>query len=77
MGPQVSLRDATPSGGMCPQAMVVTLIGCGTRRVLAARAASSAVSEQALWEQMVTTLQSGARHVTTPGLRAGRQDDHC
>jgi len=57
--PQVSLRYATPSGGTCPQARVVTLIGCGTRRVLAARAGSYAVSEQALWDQMVTTLQPG------------------
>ena len=55
--PAVSLRYATPSGGSCPQARVVTLVGCGTRRVLAARVGSSAVSEQVLWDQMVTTLQ--------------------
>jgi hypothetical protein len=57
--PQVAARYATPSGGSCPQARVVTLIGCGTRRVLAARPGSCAVSEQALWDQMVTALQPG------------------
>jgi hypothetical protein len=57
--PQVAARYATPSGGSCPQARVVTLVECGTRRVLAARAGSSALSEQALWDQMVTTLQPG------------------
>jgi hypothetical protein len=57
--PQVSLRYATPSGGTCPQARVVTLIRCGTRRVLAAQIGSYAVSEQALWDRMVTTLQPG------------------
>jgi len=57
--PQVAARYATPSGGTCPQARTVTLIGCGTRQVMAARVGSCAVSEQALWDQMVTTLQPG------------------
>jgi hypothetical protein len=57
--PQMSLRYATPSGGRCPQARVVTLVVCGTRRFLAARVGSYAVSEQSLWDQMVTTLQPG------------------
>lgn len=56
---QVSIRYATPSGGKCPQARVVTLIGCGTRRVTAARVGSCAVSEQALWDQLVDALQPG------------------
>jgi hypothetical protein len=57
--PQVAARYATPSGGKCPQARAVTLIRCGTRQVLAAQIGSYAVSEQALWDQMVTTLQPG------------------
>ena len=52
----VSARYATPSGGACPQARVVTLVGCGTRRVLAAEQDSCAVSEQALWDRMVDAL---------------------
>ena len=40
-------RFATPSGGRFPQARVVTLVACGTRRVLAAALDSCAVSEQA------------------------------
>jgi hypothetical protein len=57
--PAMSVRYATPSGGRCPQARVVTLVVCGTRRILAARVGSYEVSEQALWDQMVTTLQPG------------------
>lgn len=57
--PQVAQRYATPTGGDCPQARVVTLVGCGTRKVMAARAGSYTTSEQALWDQMVDTLQPG------------------
>lgn len=57
--PQVSQRYATPTGGDCPQARVVTLVACGTRRVLAARAGSYTTSEQQLWDQMVTALTPG------------------
>ena len=57
--PQVAVRYATPSGGTCPEARVVTLVGCGTRKVLAARVGSYAVSEQVLWDRTVTTLQPG------------------
>lgn len=52
-------RFATPSGGRFPQARVVTLVVCGTRRVLAAVADSCAVSEQRLWDRLVTHLQPG------------------
>jgi hypothetical protein len=55
----VAQRYAIPSGGSCPQARVVTLVGCGTRRVLAAEQDSYAVSEQALWDRMVTALTPG------------------
>jgi len=52
-------RFATPSGGRFPQARLVTLVACGTRRVLAAEAGSCAVSEQRLWDRLVTQLRPG------------------
>jgi len=52
-------RYATPSGGRFPQARVVTVVACGTRRVLAAEVGSCAVSEQRLWDRLVTCLQPG------------------
>lgn len=52
-------RFATPSGGHYPQARVVTLVVCGTRRVIAAVLDSIAVSEQALWDRLVTRLTPG------------------
>jgi hypothetical protein len=52
-------RFATPSGGRYPQARVVTLVVCGTRRVLAAVLDSCAVSEQALWDRLVARLTPG------------------
>lgn len=52
-------RFATPSGGRYPQARVVTLVACGTRRVLAAEVDSSAVSEQRLWDRLVVQLRPG------------------
>jgi hypothetical protein len=52
-------RFATPSGGRFPQARVVTLVACGTRRVLAAVLDSCAVSEQALWDRLVARLRPG------------------
>jgi hypothetical protein len=52
-------RFATPSGGRFPQARVVTLVACGTRRVLAAVVDSCAVSEQRLWDRLVTHLRPG------------------
>jgi hypothetical protein len=55
----VRARYATPSGGRFPQVRVVTLVACGTRRVLAAVLDSCAVSEQALWDRLVTRLQPG------------------
>ena len=42
----IAAEFATPSGGRFPQARLVTLIGCGTRWVIAARLGSSALSEQ-------------------------------
>jgi len=55
----IKQRYATPSGGRYPQARVVTLVACGTRRVLAAQFDSCAVSEQRLWDRLVPCLQPG------------------
>jgi Transposase DDE domain/Insertion element 4 transposase N-terminal len=52
-------RFATPSGGRFPQVRVVTLVACGTRRVLCAVLDSAAVSEQALWDRLVPALGVG------------------
>ena len=52
-------RFATPSGGRFPQARVVTVVACGTRRVLAAQVDSCQVSEQVLWDRLVADLQPG------------------
>jgi hypothetical protein len=56
---EVAERFATPSGGRFPQARVVTLVACGTRRVLAAAVDSSGVSEQALWDRIAGQLRPG------------------
>lgn len=56
---QVRARFATPSGGRFPQARVVTVVACGTRRVLAARIDSCQVSEQVLWDRLVADLEPG------------------
>jgi hypothetical protein len=56
---QVRARFATPSGGRFPQVRVVTLVACGTRRVLAAEMDSCGVSEQRLWDRLVGRLQPG------------------
>ena len=56
---QIRERYATPSGGRFPQARVVTLVVCGTRRVLGAVLDSCALSEQALWDRMVGQLRPG------------------
>ncbi|HET8659488.1 MAG TPA: IS4 family transposase [Micromonosporaceae bacterium] len=50
---------AVPRGGRFPQARLLTHIACGTRRVLAAQAGSSAVSEQALTDQLLSSLGRG------------------
>jgi hypothetical protein len=59
----IRARFATPSGGRFPQARVVTLVVCGTRRILAAVTDSCAVSEQAMWDRLVTRLTPGTLHL--------------
>jgi hypothetical protein len=61
-------RFATPSGGRFPQARVVTLVVCGTRRVLAAVLDSCAVSEQALWDRLVAQLTPGTLNLADRGF---------
>jgi DDE family transposase/transposase IS4-like protein len=56
---QIQARFATPAGGRFPQARVVTLVACGTRRVLAAEVDSCGVSEQRLWDRLVSQLAPG------------------
>jgi hypothetical protein len=56
---EMRARFATPSGGRFPQVRVVTLVACGTRRVLAAQIDSCQISEQVLWDRLVTDLQPG------------------
>ena len=57
--PEITTQFATPTGGRFPQARLVTLASCGTRRVRAAALDSSAVSEQALVDQLTDALGPG------------------
>jgi hypothetical protein len=50
---------ATPTDGRFPQARLITLVACGTRRVLSAETGSSALSEQVLWDRMSAQLTLG------------------
>jgi hypothetical protein len=50
---------AVPSGGRYPQARLVTLVTCGTRRVRAAALGSYLTSEQALVDRLITDLDPG------------------
>jgi hypothetical protein len=50
---------ATPTGGCYPQARVVTLTACGTRKVRAAAVGSYATSEQELVDTLVEALTPG------------------
>jgi hypothetical protein len=66
-------RFATPSGGRFPQVRVVTLVACGTRRVLGAVLDSCAVSEQALWDRLVGQLRVGTVNLADRNLCATRR----
>jgi hypothetical protein len=57
--PENAAAFAVPSGGRFPQARLVTLAACGTRRVLAGAADSSALSEQHLVDQLAGALHRG------------------
>jgi hypothetical protein len=60
----IKARFAVPSGGRFPQVRVVTLVACGTRRVLAAVLDTCALSEQALWDRLVGALQPGTLNLS-------------
>ena len=55
----IAEQFAVPAGGSLPQARLVTLVTCGTHRVIAAATESIAVSEQALVDQLGTALRPG------------------
>ena len=57
--PEIAAEFAIPSGGRFPQARLVTLASCGTRRVRAAAVDSCAVSEQALVDRLADALAPG------------------
>src|SRR5664280_2830796 len=50
-------RFATPSGGRFPQARVVTLVECATRRIKGAQVDSCGLSEQRLWDRLVAVMK--------------------
>ena len=52
-------RFATPSGGRFPQARVVTLVECATRRIKGAQVDSCGLSEQRLWDRLVAVMKPG------------------
>ena len=55
----IAAQFAVPSGGRYPQARLVTLVSCGTRRVRAAALGSYATSEQELVDQLTDALAPG------------------
>jgi len=61
---EIRERYATPRGGRFPQARIVTLVVCGTRRVLGAVVDSCARSEQALWDELVNLLAPGTLNLS-------------
>jgi Insertion element 4 transposase N-terminal/Transposase DDE domain len=56
---EVRAEFATPTGGRHPQARVVTLTGCGTRKVRAAALSSYATSEQELFDTIADQVGPG------------------
>jgi hypothetical protein len=56
---EIATVFATPSGGRFPQARLVTLVSCGTRRVRAAALGSCGDSEQALVDGLRGALAPG------------------
>lgn len=58
----------TPTKGRFPQARMVALVACGNRWLLAARIASSGVSEQALADELITQLRPGTINLADRGF---------
>ena len=61
---------ATPTGGRHPQARVVTLTACGTRKVRAAAVGSYVTSEQELVDTLVDALTPGTLNLADRNLCA-------
>jgi hypothetical protein len=59
---------ATPAGGRFPQARAVTLVCCGTRRMLAAVVDSCGISEQALADRLADTVGPGTLNLADRGF---------
>ena len=59
---------ATPVGGRFPQARAVTLVCCGTRRMLAAVVDSCGVSEQALADRLAAAVGPGTLNLADRGF---------
>jgi hypothetical protein len=64
----IAAEFATPSGGRFPQARAVTLVCCGTRRMLAAVVDSCGVSEQALADRLAATVGPGTLNLADRGF---------
>src|SRR6266496_2086320 len=70
---EVAAQFAVPSGGRHPQARLVTLACCGTRRLRAAALGSYATSEQELVEQLLPALTPGTLNLADRNLCATRR----
>lgn len=64
----IAVGFATPAGGRFPQARAVTLVACGTRRVLAAAVDSCGVSEQVLADRLAGAVGSGTVNLADRGF---------
>ena len=64
----IRARFATPAGGRFPQARLVTLVVCGTRRVLGAVTDSCAVAEPVLWDRLAGHLTPGTLNLADRGF---------
>ena len=63
----VRVRFATPAGGRFPQARLVTLVVCGTRRILGAVTGSCAVAEPELRDRLAGHLAPGTLNLADRG----------
>ena len=61
-------RFAIPAGGRFPQARLVTLVACGTRRILGAVMDSCAVAEPVLWDRLAGHLTPGTLNLADRGF---------
>jgi hypothetical protein len=65
---QMRAGFTTPTKGRFPQARMVALVACGNRWLLAARIASSGVSEQALADDLITQLRPDTINLADRGF---------